>query len=389
MAERYDAVVVGAGISGTATAYHLKKGGMKRVLLLDREAGVAHGPTRDSAAVVRMHYSEPILVKMAMESREMFRTMTEMLGKDGGFKERGWFLALPPEMVPAAQRNIDMQKRLGLDAWLLSDREITEKAPWLNTDGLGGVVYEPESGYADPVQTTEAFAHAFKTLGGEIRFRSPCRSLIREGARITGVQLDDETIHADMTVNASGPWSKNLAATAGLDLNLRAVREQDAIWQVPQSRPMPQCSFSTAIEAAYCRSLGDGRFILGLGYPKEYHDVDPYNYKRTMDDDFRMVAFDKNVKRIPNLQGAKFISSYASLYDITPDFYPFVGMRNGLAGYADFSGGSGHGFKIAPGLSKHLAQWILDGRANEEFSGLSYDRIAKGKLYGGLGGNRG
>src|SRR5436190_18309733 len=99
MAEVYDAVVVGAGISGTATAYHLKKGGMKRVMLLDREAGVAHGPTRDSAAVVRMHYSEPVLVRMAMESREMFRNMTALLGKDGGFKERGWFLALPPAMV--------------------------------------------------------------------------------------------------------------------------------------------------------------------------------------------------------------------------------------------------------------------------------------------------
>jgi sarcosine oxidase subunit beta len=190
-------------------------------------------------------------------------------------------------------------------------------------------------------------------------------------------------------VNAAGPWSKYLAATVGLDMELRAVREQDAIWEVPKNRPMPACSFSTAIEAAYCRALGDGRFILGLGYPKEYHDVDPYNYKRTMDDDFRMVAFDKNVKRLPNLQGARLISSYASLYDITPDFYPYVGPRAGLSGYADFCGGSGHGFKIAPGLSQKLAQWILDGRTDEEFAGLSYDRIAKGKRYGGLGGNRG
>jgi sarcosine oxidase subunit beta len=389
MPETYDAVVVGAGISGTATAYHLKKGGMKRVLLLDREAGVAHGPTRDSAAVVRMHYSEPVLVRAALDSREMFRNMKSMLGKDGGFKERGWFLALPPAMVPAAQRNIDMQRKLGLDARILPESEFAQMTPWMNPEGVGGVVYEPESGYADPVQTTEAFAHALEQLGGKTRTRAPCRTLIRAGNRVIGVELDDETIHAGTVVNAAGPWSKYLAATVGLDMELRAVREQDAIWEVPKNRPMPACSFSTAIEAAYCRALGDGRFILGLGYPKEYHDVDPYNYKRTMDDDFRMIAFDKNVKRLPNLQGARLLSSYASLYDITPDFYPYVGPRAGLSGYADFCGGSGHGFKIAPGLSQKLAQWILDGRTDEEFAGLSYDRIAKGKRYGGLGGNRG
>jgi sarcosine oxidase subunit beta len=389
MAETFDAVVVGGGISGTATAYHLKKGGMARVLLLDREAGVAHGPTRDSAAVVRMHYSEPVLVRAALDSREMFRNMKAMLGKDGGFKERGWFLALPPEMVPAAQRNIDMQRKLGLDARILPESEFAQMTPWMNPEGVGGVVYEPESGYADPVQTTEAFAEAFKALGGEIRLKTACRALARKGDRITGVVLDDEVIDAGVVVNAAGPWSKYLAATAGLEMQLRAVREQDAIWEVPKNRPMPACSFSTAIEAAYCRALGDGRFILGLGFPKEYHDVDPYNYKRTMDDDFRMIAFDKNVKRLPNLQGARLLSSYASLYDITPDFYPYVGPRAGLSGYADFCGGSGHGFKIAPGLSQKLAQWILDGRTDEEFAGLSYDRIAKGKRYGGLGGNRG
>ncbi|MBM3535772.1 MAG: FAD-binding oxidoreductase [Alphaproteobacteria bacterium] len=389
MSETYDAVVVGAGISGTATAYHLKKFGMKRVLLIDREAGVAHGPTRESAAVVRMHYSEPVLVRMAMESRDMFKNMRVLLGKDGGFKEKGWFIALPPSMMEAAQRNIDMQRHLGLKTGFLSEREIADKAPWLNTDGVGGVIYEPESGYADPVQTTEAFHHAYADLGGESRFRTPCRSLVRSGDRIAGIVLDNGSISAGFTVNAAGPWSKYLAATAGLELQLRAVREQDAIWQVRPNRPMPECSFSTAIEAAYCRALGDRRFILGLGYPKPYHDVDPYNYKRTMDDDFRMVAFEKNVKRVPNLEGAKFLDAYASLYDITPDFYPFVGPRAGLAGYADYCGGSGHGFKIAPAIGKHLAQWIVDGRTGHEFAGLSYDRLAKGSLYGGLGGNRG
>ena len=136
------------------------------MLLIDREAGVAAGPTRDSAAVVRMHYSEPVLVRMALESRTMFETMEEMLGRDGGFKRRGWFLVLPPEMMAAATRNVEMQRGMGLACGFLSDREIAEKAPWLNTEGIGGLLFEPDSGYADSVRTTEAFHFAFTQLGG-------------------------------------------------------------------------------------------------------------------------------------------------------------------------------------------------------------------------------
>jgi len=389
MAERYDAVIVGAGVSGTATAYHLMKAGMKKVLLLDSGSGVATGPTRDSAAVVRMHYSEPVLVRAAMQSREMFINMKELLGKDGGFRQKGWWLVLPPEMMEAASKNIAMQRSLGLDTGFLPEADFPTRAPWLNTDGIGGMIWEPESGYADPVQTTEAFHHAFTQLGGESRFRAPVRWLIRNGDRIEGVVLDDDTVHAGVVVNAAGPWAKPIAETANLTMELRAVREQDTIWETRPGRPMPECSFSTALEAAYCRALGDGRFILGMGYPKAYFDVDPYNFKRTLDDDMRMTAFERNVKRLPNLEGAKFLHGYAALYDITPDFYPYVGPRAGLSGYADFCGGSGHGFKIAPGLSKSLAQWIVDGKTDAEFAGLSYDRLAAGKLYGGLGGNRG
>lgn len=385
----YDAIVVGCGISGAATAYHLKKQGAGRVLVLETGSGPACGPTGKSAAVVRMHYSHPVLVRMAMESREMFANMAELLGRDGGFRRKGWWLAVGADMIEQVRMNQEMQRGLGLETELIPPEQLAQRAPWLNTEDVAGLVFEPESGYADPVQTTEAFAAAFTDLGGEIRFKTACRSLMREGDRITGVMVDDGPIDSGLVVNAAGPWSKFLGATAGIELDLRAVREQDVVWEVRPGHPMPECSFSTTLEAAYCRALGNGRFILGLGFPKPYVDVDPYNYKTTIDDDIQMLSFEKNAKRLPGLQGAKLIASYASLYDITPDFYPYVGPRAALSGYSDFSGGSGHGFKIAPAISRHLAEWLLTGSADPEFVGLSYDRLAQGRNYGGLGGNRG
>jgi glycine/D-amino acid oxidase-like deaminating enzyme len=385
----YDIIVIGCGVAGAATAYHLKTKGAASVLVIESGAGPACGPTGKSAGVVRMHYSHPILVRMAIESREMFANMEAMLGKDGGFRRKGWWLAVGANMIDQVRANIEMQRGLGLNAELLSPNEIPGRAPWLNPEDVAGLLYEPESGYADPVQTTEAFAFAFQNKGGAIRFKTPVRSLIRKGDRVSGVMLDDGPVHADIVVNAAGPWTKMLAATIGLEMDLRAVREQDAVWEVRAGRPMPECSFSTTIEAAYCRALGGNRFILGLGFPKPYFDVDPYNYKTTIDDEILALSFDKNAKRLPNLQGAKLIHSYASLYDITKDFYPYAGPRSGLAGYFEYCGGSGHGFKIAPAIAGHLADWILRGRTSPEFAQLSYDRVAAGNLFGGLGGNRG
>ena len=94
--------------------------------------------------------------------------------------------------------------------------------------------------------------------------------------------------------------------------------------------------------------------------------------------------------RFPPFAGAKRVDSYGALYDVTPDWYPFTGPRAGLSGYYDACGGSGHGFKIAPALSRHLAHWIVDGTIDDEFARLSYDRLGDGRSFvQAYGGNRG
>ena len=161
-------------------------------------------------------------------------------------------------------------------------------------------------------------------------------------------------------VNAAGPWAKPLAASAGLDLPLRAVREQDTVWQVPAGRAVPKTSVSMGVDACYYRPLGQDRFIIGRGFPKEYFDVDPYNYKTSADADFISDVQTRVERRFPAFAGMRLIEAYAALYDVTPDWYPFVGPRAGLAGYADFSGGSGHGFKIAPAIGRELGRLAAD-----------------------------
>ncbi|MDP6707358.1 MAG: FAD-binding oxidoreductase [Alphaproteobacteria bacterium] len=389
MPETFDAIVVGAGITGASTAYHLKKRGLERVLLVEREAPAAGG-TGKSAAIIRQHYSTPVLSALTRDGVAMLSAMEEELGQPSGFVQSGWYFLVPEEMLEQAERNIAMHQELGIETGMLTERTIIETMPWLNREGVGRVVHEPLGGYADPVQATEAYVAGFKALGGDFRDRTPVRRLLRQPGRITGIETDDDEISAGTTVNAAGPWACFLAESAGLELPLRAVREQDTVWQARGNRPLPTAPISNAVDATYIRPLGENRYVLGRGYPKDYVDVDPYNYKLTADDDFIRVVQERVEHRVPPMAGMTLIASYAALYDVTPDWYPFYGPRQGLKGYADASGGSGHGFKIGPAAGRTLADWIVDGETSDAFRALSYDRVPEDRLFtGNLGGNRG
>jgi sarcosine oxidase subunit beta len=384
----YDAIVVGAGISGAATAYHLRKAGAKTLLIERGEP--ASGGTGKSAAIIRQSYSTPLLVRLARASITMFENAKAELGQDAGFVQAGYCFVVSHDMLEGAKKNVAMQKGLGIVNEWSDGSGFPAHLPELNPEGIAGIVYEPHGGYADPVQATEAYVEAFRNAGGEFRARTPARRLLRQGDRITGVELDNGEISAKHVVNAAGPWAKPLAESAGLTLPMRCVREQDTVWQIPAGRRIPKTSISMGVDATYYRPLGQDRFIIGRGFPKEYHNVDPYNFKISADQDFIADVQTRVERRFPSFAGMKLIEAYAALYDVTPDWYPFVGPRAGIAGYADFSGGSGHGFKIAPASGRELSQWLLADKVADDFRQFSHDRVAQGNLFvQSFGGNRG
>ena len=388
MEHSFDFIVVGGGISGASTAYYLQETGAK-VLLIERDLP-ASGGTGKSAAIVRQHYSTPLLARLAKQSIAIFERMIAELGRSGGYVKCGYHFLLPTSMLEVAKENAAMQRKVGVRTEFVDKGTWSKDLPWLNADGVAGILYEPDGGYADPVTSTEAYVGAFERGGGTVRRKTSCRALTRQNNRITGVIMDDGAARAGGVVNAAGPWAKFLAESVGLEMQMRSVREQDTVWEARPERPLPSGSVSNAVNAIYLRPLGDRRFIVGRGFPKDYFDVDPYNYKVTADDDFIADVQSRLELRLPGFAGAKLITSYAALYDVTVDWYSYVGSRKGIEGYFDFCGGSGHGFKIAPAMGKELSQWIISGKVTEDFAQLSYDRVAAGHLFSGsYGGNRG
>jgi len=390
MSKNYDAIVIGAGITGAATAYQLKKAGVGKVLLLE-SAQPAAGGTGKSAAIVRQHYSTALMARIALDSVALFETMEEELQKSELFFNTGWMMLIPEDLYAAAAKNLEMQRSIGIDTEFLDQAEWRSGAlEWLNPEGIAAVAYERRGGHADPVRVTEAYCDAFQRLGGELRVKTPVRAIQRVRDKVIGVLTDDGELGGDIVVNAAGPWASALAQSAGIEMDMRVVREQDTIWEAVAGRPLPPNPISNASDAIYSVPGGGRRLLIGQGFPKDYLDVDPNNYKETGDDDFVSLILERAQNRFPGLQGMKLLTSYAALYDVTPDWYPFVGFRSGLEGYVDACGGSGHGFKIAPAIALELAHWIVDSHVKDDFAGLSYDRLKSGNLFvGSYGGNRG
>ena len=387
MAERFDALIVGCGIAGASLAFFLADRGL-RVGVLER-ATPASGGTGLSAAIVRQHYSTPLMARLALKSVRIFQEAPQRLGRDAGYRAAGYMFLTPPGALAATERNVAMQREIGIDTRMMSTRELSE-LEWLNPEGVAGVVYEAEGGFADPQTATEAFINAAVDKGAVLKAREPVRSLLRRGDRIEGVVTDAGELTAGWVINAAGPWAGALAEGSGIEMRMRVVREQDTVWEARGNRALPDHAISNAVDAIYIRPLDDRRYIVGRGFPKTYVDVDPCNYKQTADEAFVVDVQERLIRRIPSFDGARLINSYAALYDVTVDWYQYVGPRRGIDGCVDFCGGSGHGFKVAPAIAAELATWLVDDTVADDFKKLSYDRVGNGDLFvQSYGGNRG
>lgn len=388
--QSYDVIIVGAGIFGASTAYHLKKAGVSKVLLIDKGSASGTGTTGASAAIVRRHYSNRVLATATGRTIEILRELEPLDNRGGLFRPVGWYFLVPDTALEGARENLQMLVAAGVRAELVMADTAASANPWLNCDGVAAVIFEPESGYADPVRCTESFVSAFQRMGGSVLFNTACNRLTRNGTRIEGIETAVGRYSCGCVVNACGPWSRALARTAGIELKMKVVREQETVWECRRGSEMPPSSISDAVDAIYLRPLGNGRYTVGRGFPKAYTEVDPDSYVRTVDDEFVNDVLSRLQLRFLPFLNVRYLHGFASLYDVTEDWYPYLGFRSDVSGYVDACGGSGHGFKLAPALGEYLSSWIVNSSIDPEIESLSYDRVKENRLFAQkFGGNRG
>ena len=389
MVRTADAVVIGGGVNGASTAYNLVKAGLRKVILLEKGL-IASGGTGRSAAIIRQHYSHPDLVRLVKRSVQIFHHFDDEIGGSSGFVNCGWAFLVPDYVSEGFDRNLEMQRNLGIDTREIDRRQLLEMEPRIDLSGVDRIAWEPGAGYADPHATTAAYAGRFQDRGGQLLPLTPVEGLRMEGGRIAGVSTAQGEISTEVVVNAAGPWAGRVAGWAGVEAPIQVTREEEILMETAEVGGPPRLVFSDMAKAIYYRPHWSSRTLVGRGFPKDYQQVDPDRFERSADPDFIRETRDRFLQRFPTFHKAPAIDAYTGLYDVTPDWNPILGKVEGVGGFYMCAGFSGHGFKIAPGVGELMAEEIVAGQARTADIGrFALSRFQHGDLIqGAYGGNR-
>lgn len=378
--------VVGGGILGATTLWELASRGIDAVLF-DR-GSFAEESTGKSAAIVRMHYSNAPVVRMALRSRQALLDLPQLLECDPVYTRSGWLFLVDESEREQAKGNRTMQLEQGALSAEVAGDKLADFIPGIESDGIGYALFEEDSGYADPVATAIAYLRAAERSGSTLREHVAVDKLVTQNGRIVAVIANGERLECESVVLAGGAWSRKLAREIGVELPLEITREQDVIYET--SSPSVTIAVSDQADRIYCRPVSHRKLLVGRGYPKSYEVVDPDGYESVLDLAFERDVRERLTRRIPSLSPVNLVGSRVGLYSVTPDWHPLLGPVEAVDGLYLATGGSGHSFKLGPAIGEMLALSILgQGADYADIALFALERFGRDEHFTSTyGGNR-
>jgi sarcosine oxidase subunit beta len=369
----FEVGVIGAGIHGSAVAFHLASRGL-RVGIFERE-GPASGPTGRSSAICRAYYTNAFLARCARDSIEMFKRFPEVTGGgNADFRHTGLLFLHPPDDVDRVRESAARLRDVGIVVDVLEPDEISSRFPMFDLSGIGIGAWERNAGYADPAGATSGLFHGAVARGAEPVLGHRVSALHLEDGGGAAVETQDGTrARCRRVLIAAGPWTRGLASQVGVDLPLTVERHIVGVYRWGEARPAP--AHGDLVGGYYFRPEGEELFLVGPVHPGP--EVDPDRFDTTTGQRELEELAAPVTQRVPELQGASIHGGWASLYDVSPDWQPVIGeIAPGI--FVD-AGTSGHGFKLAPALGRHVAALVVGEPLDPAIDEFHPRRFARGE----------
>lgn len=349
-------VVIGGGVVGVSTLYHLARAGCRDAVLVERHT-LGSGSTSAAAGGFRAQFSDELNIRIALECIARFARFADEFGVDIGFRQVGYLFLLRAEEVPAFAASVALQRSLGVPAELVSVEEALRHVPGTSPDGLAAATYCAIDGLATPESVVQGYAGAARRLGAHVRQGCPVQEIVVEAGRVTGVRTEHGDIATPCVVLAAGVWSAGLGRTAGVDIPVRPERRYvyycDTAGPLPARTPLT-IDFATGF---YFHREGPGLILGGCWATAE---------------ELAPVA----LTRLPVVAELGIANGWSGLYEMSPDHNAIVGACDEPAGLLYGTGFSGHGFQQAPVVGEYLADLALGRPSTVDLSALSLRRFA-------------
>ncbi|MBM3273531.1 MAG: FAD-binding oxidoreductase [Candidatus Sericytochromatia bacterium] len=365
-----EVVIVGGGIIGASIAYHLAARGMKDVLLLEKELFFGAESTGKCAGGIRAQFTTPVNIRLSMRSVGKFERFADEMGVPIVFHQVGYmFMSTTPAQWDHAQRNVALQRSLGLDVDLLTAGQVHEKVPELRVDDVLGATFCATDGIGDPHEFLQGYLKRNRDLGVRVINQRPATGIRLESGRVSGVETSAGPVSTPVVVNAAGAWAALVAKHVGLDLPIQPVRRHIAT-TAPLAFVKPTYPMMVDNGTGLYMHPESGGLLMGMAKRDE-----PPAYRTDVDEEFVMEIATAAVDRMPALEVAEINAAWAGLYEVTPDHHPIITAHEGVPGFYTCAGFSGHGFMHAPAAGEVVAQLILDGKSEIDVSELGMDRF--------------
>lgn len=368
-----DAVIIGGGILGTATAYYLAKMGMKNIVVIEKGT-ICSGSTGACGAGIRAQWGTEMNCRLGLAALDMFEKLDEELGLPTGLNQGGYLLVAYKETEwDNLKKGVVLQNKIGVNSKILDLKEARAICPGLAADDAIGFTYHARDGHADPFLTTFAYVEASKRLGVQYFRKTECTGVKVEGGVVKGIDTPNGSISAPLVINCAGAWAQQIAAMAGIKLPNWAERHEIMITE-PVDPGVCPCMLMSFSGNYYIQQRPHGSIICGMspaGHPEDFENQTTWQFVEGMS---------KTILRmLPRVKNIRVVRHWSGQYDMTPDAQPIIGETD-VKNFYHSTGYSGHGFMLGPIAGKILAQHITGKKPDIDFSMLDYRRFERGEL---------
>ena len=375
--DKYDVLIIGAGVHGLSTAYFLAKHGITNVALLDR-GYLGGGGSARTTAILRANYLTPQGIPFFAESLHMYENLSQELGYNLLLSPIGRLdLGHTESAVFGLRMRTEFNRALGVDSTLIGPQQIKKLAPAIDLrEGkdlpiLAAMHHRP-SGVIRHDAVIWGFARAVDSAGAEIHTHTEVTGIDRTDGRVTGVRTDHGNIRSDIVVNATAGWCSTVAAMVDVQLPIMTHPLQALVTE--PLKPFLDISVSSANLHVYVYQTDRGEVVIGGG-------VDPYP---TYSQGSTLAAVEELAKHALGLfqclRDVNVLRQWTGLCDMTPDYVPIMGEVPGVKGFLITCGWGTWGFKAAPVAGKRMAELIATGKVPDQIAPFAITRFGEGKL---------
>ncbi|MBT6094301.1 MAG: FAD-dependent oxidoreductase [Rhodospirillaceae bacterium] len=379
-------VVIGGGVVGVATLYHLAKKGWTDCVLVERKE-LTSGSTWHAAGLLPLFNMSYSVGQLHRYSVELYEALEAETGKDVGLRQVGNIrLAMNAERMDEYHQYAGVAATLGVEVNFLTPDEIKDLWPLCQTDGLVGGIVHPRDGYIQPADVTQAMAAGARAMGAEINRYTTVTGISRTEGGEWKVSTDKGDITCEHVVSATGNFARQTGQMVGLDIPVIPVQHQFIVTEphpdivARHEQGLPEMGVLRESDGSWYLREEAGGLILGPyenGAPACYVDGPSADseYELFQEDLERLEPhIEAAIKRVPAFGevGVKEVYNGAICY--TPDGSPIVGPAWDLP---NFWINEGHSFGItaAGGAGWQLAEWIVEGAPSVDMLGVDPRRF--------------